>query len=136
MVDGKEVPCCAICIGSKGAIEVDDNFPDLTGRVAVCSYHCGSEKPSSCDLPFFEYRGDNRSSDLDPDYLKNLQKEEKDICAEQWSLGRNGGILMEDESESSKKFTKESSDRIRQIHEIIRNSHTRDSYYCGCRGWD
>ena len=70
--DSKGNPCCAVCVGiHPGAEKVAKNPPDLTGRMAKCTY-CSATVPSSPKLPFFEY------------------------CP--------------------------------QIE--------RDSYYCGCRGWD
>jgi hypothetical protein len=49
-------PACVICVGiDPGALVIDASPPDLTGRLAKCSY-CGSERPSSTDLPFFEHR--------------------------------------------------------------------------------
>jgi len=57
-------PVCAICIGiDAGGTVVDEAPPDLTGRIARCVY-CKQEKPSSFDLPFFEYGGD-KWKDLD-----------------------------------------------------------------------
>lgn len=54
-VTGK--PVCAICVGlTPDAEVVNENPPDLTGRVAKC--YCGATKPSSFDLAFFEYRPD------------------------------------------------------------------------------
>ena len=48
---GKE--CCAICYGSPEGVEISET-PDLTGRIAKCTY-CGSEEKSSIGLPFFCY---------------------------------------------------------------------------------
>jgi hypothetical protein len=53
-VDGKPVPACVIC----HCLEVAADQPDLTGRMAKCTYtDCRSTKPSSFGLAFFEYRG-------------------------------------------------------------------------------
>ena len=52
-VNGKKVPCCAIC----NCIEVEEHKPDLTGRMARC-VDCGRREPSDWYLPFFEYRKD------------------------------------------------------------------------------
>jgi len=73
MDDGK--PVCAICYGlDPGAVIIDENPPDLTGRMARCTYYgrtfrrghcecsicrkqpdniCRCEKPSSTKLAFF-----------------------------------------------------------------------------------
>lgn len=48
---------CVICVGVTPDAEVLVSTPDLTGRVARCS-SCMTERPSSFDLPFFEYRGE------------------------------------------------------------------------------
>lgn len=73
-IDSNNNPVCVICFGSPEALEVQTEMPDLTGRVARCSYYgstpsgrnhsgpckrgepCHCEKPSSPDLAFFEYR--------------------------------------------------------------------------------
>ena len=126
-------PSCAICAGlDPNAYIIDENPPDLTGRIARCS--CGKEKPSSYDLPFFEYKGDATSSNLTN--LAELQKEMNDICRDQWLQGRNCGKLNPNESENPKKFTREASDRVQEMQDLIRESRTRDRFYCGCMGWD
>lgn len=64
---GTNKPVCIICMCD----EVAETLPDLTGRVARCTYYgqginnrssgykvCKGEVPSSFDLPFFEYRPD------------------------------------------------------------------------------
>jgi hypothetical protein len=66
---------CVICMGSRSAITIKADTPDLTGRTARCAYFgrptpcrrgvsraplgppCDAEKPSAFDLPFFAYRG-------------------------------------------------------------------------------
>lgn len=66
------IPCCII----HDCVEIADNAPDLTGRIALCAYsgcksnirkstHYGeygkdgrSFAPSSPDLPFFEHKPD------------------------------------------------------------------------------
>jgi hypothetical protein len=50
-------PVCVICVGIyPGATEVDDSPPDLTGRMAKCTY-CKTTQPSDPEKrPFFEYR--------------------------------------------------------------------------------
>jgi len=73
-------PCCVICIGSRGAKEIDNDAPDMSKRRARCAYYgkksadgryrsrnesnygdrtpgaiCRCEEPSSSSLPFFEH---------------------------------------------------------------------------------
>lgn len=56
------LPVCPVHAGlTPDAERIEDNPPDLTGREAVCCY-CECRKPSSLDLPFFEYRA-NRETD-------------------------------------------------------------------------
>lgn len=49
--DGK--PACAICIGIIAGATVEDETPNLEGRLSRCG--CGHTEPSSLNLPFFEY---------------------------------------------------------------------------------
>lgn len=49
-------PCCVICHGDPKSRQVVTE-PDLTGRVAKCSYGDKTTK-SSTSLPFFEYLGE------------------------------------------------------------------------------
>jgi hypothetical protein len=56
-------PVCVICIGiDPGAEIIDENPPDLTGRMAKCR-SCDYMKESKFSLAFFEYRPD-REYDL------------------------------------------------------------------------
>lgn len=50
-------PACVVCVGlAEGALDVDDDPPDLSGRKATC-FQCGErERPSSPGLAFFEHR--------------------------------------------------------------------------------
>lgn len=50
-------PCCVICCGISEGWDIPASEPDLTGRVAKCT-SCGQERPSSTQMPFFEYRPD------------------------------------------------------------------------------
>lgn len=51
-------PVCIICLGiNDGATMVDDNKPDLSGRMSRCS-SCGKVVPSKDTLPFFKYQPD------------------------------------------------------------------------------
>lgn len=54
-IDKDGNPCCVICIGNPLAEQVEENLPDLTGRLAKCG--CGNTRESSISLPFFEYLG-------------------------------------------------------------------------------
>lgn len=47
-------PACAICIGITPNAEIEGDVPDLTGRVAICSY-CSKTETSRVTLPFWEY---------------------------------------------------------------------------------
>lgn len=109
--DGTSVPCCAICDCEEFAEEI----PDLTGRKARCG--CGREVDSSFDLAFFEYGGDIQSAD------QELVKQRNAILREDWS---NHG---EDAKEAKQAL-------LKIINKKIRESSTKDRYYCGCRGWD
>src|SRR5437016_4205034 len=53
--DGKDIPCCAICIEMRPSATKVVPTPDLTGRQAKCPY-CNTLVASSVELPFFEYR--------------------------------------------------------------------------------
>ena len=48
-------PSCVIC----SCLKTAENPPNLVGRMARCDYvNCGSERPSTDDLAFFEYKGE------------------------------------------------------------------------------
>lgn len=53
-------PACAICVGIHQDARTVVPEPDLTGRVAHCSYFssCRHEQPSRMTLPFFEHQPD------------------------------------------------------------------------------
>lgn len=54
--DGKTgEPCCVICWGNPEAEIVDKQASSLEGRIAKCTYRCGSQKPSSTELAFFKH---------------------------------------------------------------------------------
>lgn len=68
-------PVCVICfmVGPfpEYAKEIDDTPPDLTGRMATCSYEtradrqpCTSREPSSTRLAFFSYRPDKPTDEF------------------------------------------------------------------------
>lgn len=53
-------PVCVICHGiTREALEVADELPNLEGRTAKCDY-CNNTSPSNFDLPFFEYRPNDK----------------------------------------------------------------------------
>lgn len=56
-VDENGNPCCVICHGDPRSQIVEEDLPDLTGRLAKCD--CGNTRESSIELPFFEYKGPN-----------------------------------------------------------------------------
>ena len=55
-------PICAICAGRTADAETIERechgTEGLEGRTARCGYHCGSEKPSAWELPFFKHHPD------------------------------------------------------------------------------
>jgi hypothetical protein len=53
-------PSCVICAGISGELNmiIDDNPPNLEGRMSHCAYRCGVVKPSSTKLAFFSYKID------------------------------------------------------------------------------
>lgn len=54
-------PVCPICAGiTPNAYIIEENIPNLTGRIASCTF-CGKKRESDFNLPFFEYRSDKDS---------------------------------------------------------------------------
>lgn len=56
--DGTRTPSCAICAGLTPDAEIVVRAPDLTDRMARCSYFgskCRSKRDSSPSLAFFEW---------------------------------------------------------------------------------
>ena len=101
------IPSCVIC----DCIEVDENAPDLQGRIARCA-HCGKEAPSSLDLAFFEFRGEG-------------SKEAAQVC-------KNCRF-------AKRAHIKEVMDRnpsLKCVDFIPHGPFEYDRYYCGCFGWD
>ena len=52
-------PCCVICAPDTKAFEIEKECrgtDGLDGRMARCTYGCGSEITSEWELPFFAYR--------------------------------------------------------------------------------
>ena len=105
-------PCCVTCIGlDPRAEEVDDQPPDLMGRLARCS--CGNTKPSSVSLAFFEYLGPGSPESLE--YCKCGYG----IKVHQLPRPLPGHL----QGRLCDTFTP-------------RGPSEFDHYYCGCRGWD
>jgi hypothetical protein len=91
--------------------------PDLTNRMAKCIYGCGSQQPSSLELPFFEYRGEG-------------SKEAVESCGE---------------CHYHEVAHKHRTDRVDPRSVMEKGKCTgfkpvgparSDKYYCGCMGWD
>ncbi len=100
------IPACLI----HDCYEVADSAPDLSGRMAQCSYLPSGHaiKPSDPEaLAFFEYRGPGSKWATDIckcGYAKVAHDEKRIKC-------KVGGFTP-------------------------RGPHERDAYYCGCHGWD
>jgi hypothetical protein len=63
--DGVEKLVCVSCAGIvDGAYEVAEEVPSLEGRIATCSYGCGSSTESKVSLPFFRSRPDSATDDF------------------------------------------------------------------------
>jgi hypothetical protein len=112
MADGSYVDACVIHNTTEKR-----EAPDLSNRQARCA-HCRAVRPSSLDLPFFEYRG-----------LGSREAAEKCKC----------GYLSTPHTEAHQAERKE---RGRPPF-ICKNGgfeaagpNEFDLYYCGCRGWD
>lgn len=85
---------------------------DLTGRTARCS--CGHERPSSPELPFFQYRGPGSRDQLTS--CKHCR--------------------YAPEAHTRKAETGERHlDRVCDNFEADPDGR-QDTFYCGCRGWD
>ena len=52
-------PACAICDCTEVKAVLDSPTKGLEGRVCICNY-CKKVRPSAWDLPFFEYRPDEK----------------------------------------------------------------------------
>lgn len=98
------IPSCVI----HDCIEVADEQPDFTGRMARCAYFktCKHIQPSDPEkLAFFEYRGPG-------------SPESRDIC----KCGFHVKAHVKEDFKC-KDF-------------VARGPNEFDMYYCGCRGWD
>lgn len=112
MPDGTQKPSCVIH-------ECDEPIEkvDLEGRKAKCK-SCGKIVDSSYDLAFFQLNGDDSSA---PQNLLNIRN----------ATLRSYWKMKDDHPDKTE--TKKMIDHLnKEIHRLI----TRDSYYCGCNGWD
>lgn len=103
------VPGC----GTHWVVEPMDNQPDLTGRIASCTYGNHGHTPSSPDLAFFEYRGPNsRAATMTCKcgYYKTAHERDESRVRPEPIKCTAGGFTPRGPLE--------------------------DFYYCGCRGWD
>lgn len=128
-VVGKK-PACVICVGiHPGALVVDDQAPDLAGRIARCG--CGAERPSSYDLPFFEIAsGPDTWSDEDREAVEAARNTLK-AYRYTHRKDRSPESRVEDER------LRLESVRLQRVAEARKDiSKAPDRFYCGCRGWE
>jgi hypothetical protein len=111
--DGTQKPSCVICLCNEPA----DDVPGLEGRKARCAF-CGKEVDSSYKLAFFEYGGDVTS------------------VSDQIFVATRSKLLPFIWKEKDKVKKQKMHEVLLRINQKIKESATRDSYYCGCRGWD
>lgn len=124
-IDGNGNPACIICAGlTPNAHIVDDSPPSLEGRIAICASCHGHEVPSRYDLPFFEYGGDVGSAP------PKLMEERNNL------LLRTRGTTSFSGKPCHVPLSEEESAKLHWLNRELRRQATRDSYYCGCRGWD
>lgn len=57
---GDGSPVCVICYGITPGADTVVTSPDLTGRIARCSYGSHADVPSSTGLAFFSHRPDQQ----------------------------------------------------------------------------
>jgi hypothetical protein len=115
------IPACL----THDCIESADSKPDLTGRMAKCTYSHANPKgrqrpekspvPSSFDLAFFEYCGEG-------------SREATELCKcgyHKVAHEKNGGKCPANSRTKppSRKFTPKGPQEF-------------DRFYCGCFGWD
>ena len=110
--DGKYAPWCFRHDTGK----VAPAKPDLTGRVARCTYGCGHEEPSAFRLAFFEYRGPG-------------SREGREICV-------CGYHLVAHERDERRVMPQSVVEAGKCKGFVARGPAAKDSYYCGCRGFD
>jgi hypothetical protein len=109
------IPSCVI----HDCIDVADSPPNLEGRMARCAYkpHGHADRPSSLDLPFFEFRGEG-SSDATEKCKCGMRKSVHD---------KHGGRIP----------AKQYAMLVKGCEGFQANGpHDFDRYYCGCHGWD
>lgn len=100
------IPSCVV----HDCIEIADAPPDLTGRTAHCAYGKHAPRPSSLDLPFFEFLGSG-------------SREATDLCKCGYTKSAH---------ERDRKYRVPTSCKGFEP----RGPNEFDRYYCGCRGWD
>lgn len=116
-IDGKGNLCCVIC----DCYEIENNLPNLEGRLAKCDC-CGNTRKSSLGLAFFEYRG------IGSKFAENKCH----IC----------GYFTKNKPLKNGKFCYANSDKpipnvcINKGKQCVYGPYEYDSFYCGCRGWD
>lgn len=105
----KGKPCCVICFGiTPGADEISETSPSLENRKAKCA-HCQNMKPSSEELPFFEFKGEGSHHAV-----------EMCTCGYSKTAHEASGYC----------------ERGKCFEFTPRGPAEHDSYYCGCQGWD
>ena len=117
---GTNAPSCPVHLCDEVA-----TAPDLTGRVAQCAYNnprgqCRSEKPSSLDLAFFEWRGEGSPAAV-----------EHCVC---------GYHAVAHDPQVTRTYVRGNQQTVVERGECSgfrpRGAWDTDLYYCGCRGWD
>ena len=98
--------------------EVAQEQPNLTGREAVCG--CGTRRPSSLDLAFFEYCGPG-SRDAVGMCVCGYADVAHDPNVMRTRVPSNRQTVIELEKCSGFR---------------PRGARETDMFYCGCRGWD
>jgi hypothetical protein len=119
-------PVCAICYGTDSRAEIAvavSEEPDLTGREARCG--CGSVRPSSTDLAFFEYRGVGSRQARESCKHCGYNECAHDPAYMDTLVHNRDGSRRQTVVESGKCLGFEA-----------RGAWDYDLFYCGCRGWD
>lgn len=122
-------PACVICYGIDPLSDIVVAAPDLSNRMAKCSYrHVNVPKgrgysapvmepiPSSPTLAFFEYKGEGSRSALDMCAKCSKAKAPHVPIMEAGTRWERPGIT----------------DHTFEPH----GAYEYDEYYCGCFGWD
>lgn len=121
-IDEKGNPCCVICISiNKEAEQIEDNPPDLKGRLAKCGC-CKNKEKSSFGLAFFEYRGPgSRIAENRCHVCGHFTKKETIIGNKVYY--ENTEVLIPDVC-------------INKGKQCVYEPYEFDGFYCGCMGWD